>query len=194
MEQMEYAGITIDVVRSKRRSIGLEIRPDGRVILRLPKRVSKREVSSFLAAKESWLKKHLALQAQREAEIEAQGIVPLTEAELTALTRDARVYFTERCAYYAPLVGVDYGRIAIRHQKTRWGSCSAKGNLNFNCLLMLAPETVRDYVVVHELCHRREMNHSAAFWREVERLVPDYREKERWLKEYGPALQRRLGN
>ena len=89
-------------------------------------------------------------------------------------------------------MSVDYGRIpsAIR----RRGGSRSQGNLNFNCLLMLAPEDVRDYVVVHELCHRKEMNHSRRFWAEVVRVVPDYKEKERWLKENGPLLQRRLGN
>ena len=194
MEQISYAGVDIEVRRSRRRSIGLEVRPDGSVILRVPNRLPKRDALAFLQAKESWLRKCLDQVEERESFAEAAGLEPLTEEELSALTKAARAYFTEKCAWLAPLVGVDYGRISIRHQKTRWGSCSAKGNLNFNCLLMLAPEDVRDYVVVHELCHRKEMNHSNAFWAEVARIVPDYREKERWLKENGPLLQRRLGN
>ena len=194
MEQISYAGVDIELLRSRRRSIGLEVRPDGSVILRVPNRLPKRDALAFLQAKESWLRKCIAQVEERESFAEAAGLEPLTEDELSALTKAARAYFTEKCAWLAPLVGVDYGRISIRHQKTRWGSCSAKGNLNFNCLLMLAPEDVRDYVVVHELCHRKEMNHSNAFWAEVARIVPDYREKERWLKENGPLLQRRLGN
>ncbi|HAN50208.1 MAG TPA: metal-dependent hydrolase, partial [Lachnospiraceae bacterium] len=85
-------------------------------------------------------------------------------------------------------MGVDYGRITIRHQKTRWGSCSGKGNLNFNCLLMLTPPEVQEYVIVHELCHRKEMNHSYRFWAEVEDVLPDYRVQEQWLKTNGGAL------
>ncbi|MDO5452276.1 MAG: M48 family metallopeptidase [Eubacteriales bacterium] len=194
MEQISFAGVDIEVRRSRRRSIGLEVRPDGSVILRVPNRLPKRDALAFLQSKESWLWKCIAQVEERESFAEAAGLEPLTEDELSALTKAARAYFTEKCAWLAPLVGVDYERISIRHQKTRWGSCSAKGNLNFNCLLMLAPEDVRDYVVVHELCHRKEMNHSNAFWAEVARIVPDYREKERWLKENGPLLQRRLGN
>lgn len=194
MEQITFAGVDIEVRRSRRRSIGLEVRPDGSVILRVPNRLPKRDMLRFLQEKEAWLKKCIAEVQARESFVEAAGIEPLTDEELSALTKAARDYFTEKCAWLAPVVGVDYGRISIRHQKTRWGSCSAKGNLNFNCLLMLAPEDVRDYVVVHELCHRKEMNHSAAFWAEVARVVPDYKEKERWLKENGPLLQRRLGN
>ena len=97
----------------------------------------------------------------------------------------------ERVRYFAPKVGVDYGMITIRNQKTRWGSCSARGNLNFNCLLMLAPSEVIDYVVVHELCHRKELNHSPRFWAEVARVLPDYKRQERWLKENGKRLMAR---
>ena len=112
-----------------------------------------------------------------------------TEAELEALKKQTKALVERRTAYFAPLVGVDYGRISIRAQRTRWGSCSSKGNLNFNCLLMLAPDYVQDYVVVHELCHRKEMNHSPHFWALVESLVPDYKIHRQWLKENGEKLR-----
>ena len=91
----------------------------------------------------------------------------------------------ERVRHFAPLIGVDYGRITIRCQRTRWGSCSAKGNLSFNCLLMLLPNEVVDSVVVHELCHRKHMNHSPLFYAEIERVFPEYRKCSKWLKENG---------
>ena len=94
----------------------------------------------------------------------------------------------ERLEVYAPRIGVSYGRVTVRNQRTRWGSCSAKGNLNFNCLLMLAPPEVIDSVVVHELCHRKEMNHSDKFYSEVLRVFPDYWNCHKWLKENGPIL------
>jgi len=119
-------------------------------------------------------------------------IRPLTEEELSALREQARRDLTERAKLYAPRVGVTYGRISIRHQKTKWGSCSSGGNLNFNCLLMLAPPEVLDSVVVHELCHRRHMDHSAAFYRDVRRVFPEYDKWNAWLKKNGPVLLKRM--
>ena len=104
----------------------------------------------------------------------------------------ALVDIPQRVKKYAPIVGVDYGRITIRMQKSRWGSCSSKGNLNFNCLLMAMPEEIRDYVVVHELCHRKEMNHSKRFYDEVYRVFPNYKQCDKWLKENGAILMERM--
>lgn len=112
--------------------------------------------------------------------------------EIQELADKARQVLPPKVRFYASQIGVDYGRITIRNQKTRWGSCSGKGNLNFNCLLMLAPESVQDYVVIHELCHRKEMNHSQKFWAEVAQIMPDYQEKRKWLKEHGEAIMRRM--
>lgn len=111
--------------------------------------------------------------------------------EIQELADQAVKVIPQRVAYYAPKIGVDYGRITIRNQKTRWGSCSANGNLNFNCLLMLTPSEVIDSVVVHELCHRKEMNHSDRFYAEVLRVFPDYWKWNRWLKENGGQLMQR---
>ena len=116
----------------------------------------------------------------------------LTMEEIRSLADEAMRVLPARVSHFASLVGVTYGRITIRNQKTRWGSCSSKGNLNFNCLLMLAPAAVQDYVVVHELCHRKEMNHSPRFWAEVERIIPEYKTYEKWLKTEGKHLMRRM--
>ena len=93
-----------------------------------------------------------------------------------------------RVAYYAEKLGVSYGKITLRQQKTRWGSCSSEKNLNFNWKLILAPPEVLDYVVVHELCHLKEMNHSKAFWDEVGKVMPNYETHKLWLKENGWKL------
>ena len=174
------------LIRSKRKSISIIIKPSGEVEVRCPNRCSKRDVEAFVASKEEWIRKHLEIIAERpKAEM-------LTAAELRTLADDAAEKIPERVRFFAQQMGISYGRITIRSQKTRWGGCSAKGNLNFNCLLMLMPQEVRDYVVIHELCHRREMNHSAAFWTEVERYCPDYRLHRKWLKDNGAALIGRL--
>ena len=117
-------------------------------------------------------------------------IQPLSEAEQRLYRDKAREIFEQKVSYYAQMMGVSYGRIAIRDQKTRWGSCSGEGNLNFNWRLIFAPAGVLDYVVVHELAHRKEMNHSRRFWRVVEDTMPEYRKYQKWLKENGRGLHR----
>ena len=134
------------------------------------------------------------LEKAQAREKEKEDIRKLTHDELLELANRALEVIPQRVAHYAPLVGVDYGRITIRNQRTRWGSCSAQGNLNFNCLLMLAPPEVLDSVVVHELCHRKEPNHSQRFYAEVLRVFPDYRTHNKWLKENGHRLLAMLGD
>lgn len=97
----------------------------------------------------------------------------------------------ERVRYYADILGETYGQIRIKDQKSCWGSCSGKRNLNFNWHLVLTPPEILDYVVVHELCHLREMNHSPAFWREVEGILPDYKERRKWLRANEKVLLQR---
>lgn len=115
----------------------------------------------------------------------------LSAEELAQLKAQAQSDFAARLARWAPCVGAAPVRLTIRTQRTRWGSCSAKGAISLNALLMLAPETVRDYVVVHELCHLKEMNHSSRFWAEVARVLPTYARERDWLKENGYALLKR---
>lgn len=179
----------IQVIRSARKSISLEIRPDLQILVRAPHRMTDREIRRFLADKSGWLEKHLAEAVRRREELGNRPVEPKrTAEELRALAAEAAQVIPERVRYFAPIVGVDYGRITIRHQKTRWGSCSGKGNLNFNCLLMKTPPEVVDYVVVHELCHRKEMNHSPKFWAEVGRVLPEYKRARSWLKQNGSAI------
>lgn len=178
---MEYR-----IIRSARKTLGLEITPEGELLVRAPRRVSARQIQSFVEAHQAWIEKHMA-------KVRSAAVVePLSDTELKALTVQAKTVFADRVAYYAPKVGVTYGRITIRHQKTRWGSCSRQGDLNFNCLLLLAPPEVLDSVVVHELCHRKEMNHSQRFYVEVLRVFPDYAKWHGWLKQNGRLLLARL--
>ena len=105
-----------------------------------------------------------------------------------ALSRRALERVRERLGFYAPRLGVEFNRVAIRDQSSRWGSCSAKHNLNFNWKLIMAPPEVLDYVVIHELCHLIEFNHSPRFWRLVEGQMPEYECWKKWLKEHGREL------
>jgi hypothetical protein len=179
--------VEYELIRSDRKTVGLQIR-DGRLIVRAPRRMSRQAVEAILAEKRSWIENHL-----RKAREQLMNEAPkLSSSELYSLAQKALDVIPERVKHYAALVGVDYGRVTIRAQKTRWGSCSTKGNLNFNCLLMLAPPETLDAVVVHELCHRKVMDHSPAFYAEVLRVMPDYYERDRWLKENGSQLLRRL--
>ena len=182
----------VTVIRSKRKTVVIQVNDDLSVTLRVPFRFSKRDIEQILKEKEPWIHKHQAEITRRTEEYEAKREPQLTYNELQELADKALKYIPERVAYYAQIIGVSYGRITIRNQKTRWGSCSSKGNLNFNCLLMLAPPEIIDYIVVHELCHRKEMNHSASFWNEVASVLPDYKQSEKWLKDEGGMLIKRI--
>ena len=164
-----------------------ENKRDGviKVAVKAPRYASKREIDRIVEKNETWIYKHIEIIKKNKADYEALNVEKLTSEEIKTLAEQTLKLIPQRVEYFARQVGVDYGRITIRNQKTRWGSCSSKGNLNFNCLLMLAPAEILDYVVVHELCHRKEMNHSKAFWAEVEKVFPDYRESVKWLKEKG---------
>ncbi len=102
--------------------------------------------------------------------------------------KQARAVLTERAGYFARKHGFEIGKIRITSARTRWGSCSTKKTLSFTWRLVMAPPEVVDYVVVHELCHLRELNHSRAFWAQVEAILPDYKGKRKWLKENGNLL------
>ena len=178
--------MNIEIRRSNRKTMALEVTLDARVIVRAPFRMPQTEIERFVKEKAAWIEKSLEKVYQKNAECVVQP--KLTREDIDRLADRSREVLPRKVAYYAEKIGVTYGRITIRHQKTRWGSCSGKGNLNFNCLLMLTPEEIQDYVVVHELCHRKEMNHSDRFWREVARILPDYKERRKWLKENGGRI------
>ena len=114
------------------------------------------------------------------------------DEEIRELADKALKVIPERVKLYASKIGVTYGRITIRNQRTKWGSCTSKGNLNFNCLLMLVPEEVMDSVIVHELCHRKQMNHSDRFYAEILKVFPEYYKWDKWLKDNGDRIMRRM--
>ena len=179
----------VQVIRTARKTLSMQVREEG-LLVRAPFSTGRETIVRFVSEHSEWIRK----QKERIAEQERRNasVVKLTQEELGALKRKASEIFPERAEHYARMAGVTYGRITIRAQRTRWGSCNAKGDLSFNCLLLLAPPEVLDSVVVHELCHRKVMNHTARFYEEVNRLFPGYSACDRWLKENGALLLARL--
>ena len=186
-ELVKIAGLSVLLVRSSRKTLAVQIRADGTVIARAPLRMPKDRILYFLSEKASWIRMQQGRMQERE-NMRQQARIHLDAAQEKELREMAKSVLAQRTAYFARQVGVTYGRITVRDQKTRWGSCSQTGNLNFNFRLILAPPEVLDYVVVHELCHRRQMNHSAQFWQEVAQVLPDYRKRKAWLTENGWRL------
>lgn len=188
---MDHTDYKITLIRSRRKSLAIEITPELQVVVRAPARMPVREINAFVQEKDDWIRAHLQRMAEKKRLREQCREQALSKEELQELAAQAMKLIPQKVHYYAQIIGVTYGRITIRNQRTRWGSCSGKGNLNFNCLLLLMPEEVLDYVVVHELCHRKEMNHSARFWEEVEKILPDYRQRRKWLKDNGGRIMDR---
>ena len=186
------------IVRSKRRTIGITVKQDGSVTVRIPLTLTKARAEAFVIEKQEWIKRAQERMAKKR---EAAGLGPdgkalavaaFTDKEIKDLKKQAKKALLPMVAEVAQLMGVSYGSISIRAQKSRWGSCSSKGNLNFNCLLMLMPESIQRYVVVHELSHRIEMNHSARFWSEVAKYQPTFKEDRKALRELGAGLLERI--
>ena len=181
---MEYK-----IIRTDRKTLAITIK-NGELIVRAPRRLGDAKIRDFVSRHTAWIDKHMA--AVKAKEIALEDIEPMTEAEMKELRARAKDVFAERVAYYASLLGVSYGKVSVRCQKTRWGSCNREGDLSLNCLLLLAPSEVLDSVVAHELCHRKYMNHSNLFYEALYSVFPNYDECRRWLKENGEALWHRV--
>ena len=177
------------IIREKLKGVSAEAR-EGVLILKVPLRMSDREVDEIL--KKHHRRLSAMIDGSREREEKLSKLPPITRKELDELTEKARMFFSERAAFYAEKLGVKYGRITIRSQTSRWGSCSTKGNLNFNCLLMLAPEEVADSVAAHEVTHLVHHDHSNAFYETLLNICPDYHSSNDWLKKNGDLLIGRM--
>lgn len=182
----------IKVIYSNRKTFGLEIKPNEEIVARVPARAALCDIENFIRKHQQWIENHL--KKVRAANESAAAASQISNDDIKRLAASAAEYIPERVKCYADIIGTDYGQITIRAQKTRWGSCSANGNLNFNCLLMLTPPEVIDSVIVHELCHRLEMNHSKQFYAAVHKFYPDYDRCNAWLKCHGAELMRRAFN
>lgn len=174
-----------DLIRTKRKTLAIYIRPEGKVEVRAPIRASKAVIDRFVDSKAVWIEQSLKKLENIRSDRE---IIRIKPTELERYKKKAEAHLIKRCGYFAELMGVHYRKIKINTAKTRWGSCNSKGDLNFTFRLILLPEDLIDYVVVHELAHIREMNHSDKFWSVVEEAMPNYKARKKQLKE----LQRRI--
>ena len=165
-----------NIIYSERKTIAIKIK-DGNVILRVPMKTSKRTIKKVLLQYDEWIK--TSIEKEREYKEKQPELTP---SEIKKLKKEARIYLSERCEYFASRMKVKYNRILITSAESRFGSCSSVGNINFSYRLMLYPERAREYVVVHELAHLIEMNHSASFYKIVEEVLPDYKERKKLLK------------
>ena len=161
----------------------LSIRPFKGIRLAIPVGISRQQATTFLEAKLPWLQAHLPRIKEMEAELTAQA------EQWPAIDRkQAQIKLSERLAELAHQHGFAYNRVTIRNQKSRWGSCSATNNISLNMKLMVLPDELRDYVLLHELLHTRIKNHGPAFWAELELLVSGARGKRQRLKAYPLAV------
>ena len=190
MMKMKIGEYNVEVRRSKRKSATIKITADMQIVVFVPLYVSDNEIEKMVISKSKWIDKHM-LKVHSTID-ERSKLEKITFEQVKELADQAVEYIPKRVKYYAEKENFVYNKITIKNLVSRWGSCSTKGNLNFNCLLMLTPDYVIDYIVVHELCHLREMNHSEKFWAEVEKIMPDYQRAELWLKQNGGNLISRM--
>ena len=166
-----------EIIYSKRKTLCLQIKRDGRVVIRCPYRTSNKRIEEFYNAHLEWVKKKLEFNSGRMVPINE-----LSDTDIEELKRKAWEYIPSRVDYFANIMGVTPSNVSINRAKTRFGSCSSKKRLNFSCNVMRYPNDAIDYVIVHELAHIKELNHSKRFWAIVESVIPDYKEKQRILK------------
>lgn len=165
-----------NVIYSSRRTVSLCIK-NGGLIVRAPFGTSEKKIVEIIEKHSAWVEKHLKRSEEKHSRESS-----LSEENIAELRKLAKKILKVKVAYYAEIMGLKYGRITITGAKTRFGSCSSKGNISFSYRLMLYPEAAIDYVVVHELSHLLEMNHSKAFYKIVESVLPDYKERRKLLK------------
>ncbi len=168
---MEYK-----VIYSDRKTLSLSVK-DANLIVRAPRRTPEAKIKEAILSHRDWIEKHISTQLER-----AQNHPEPKESEIPALRERARALLSAKTKYYAEIMGLKYGRITITGAKTRFGACSSKGNISYSYRLFDYPEEAVDYVVVHELSHLVEMNHSERFYKIVESVLPDYKERRKLLK------------
>jgi len=180
------------IIRSKRKTLAIEISIKNGLVVRAPANIKREKIDEFINANKDWIKTKSA--KINEAKIIRQNITKLKPEEISHLEEQARKIIPSKVEYYSQKMGISYGKITIKILKSRWGSCSSKGNLNFNFLLMLMPTDVIDSVIAHEVCHLKELNHSKNFYALLLNICPNYWEAQVWLKENGSKIMARLAD
>ncbi|MBE6561551.1 MAG: M48 family metallopeptidase [Ruminococcaceae bacterium] len=174
------------VIRSDRRTMTLSVERDGSVLVRAPRRMPAAEIDRFVASHEDWIRTHREKMQRRAAFDEAHFSAP---EQITALQQAAERILPAKTAYWASVMGVKPVSVRITGAKTRFGSCSAKDGICYSWRLMAYPEEAQEYVVVHELAHILEKNHSRKFYAVIERYLPDWRQREALLRHPAPAQE-----
>ena len=167
-------------VSARARYLRVTMKSDGRVVVSMPRRVSRREAERFVGEKWGWIEVQMERLRKR---VEGRASVPaIPKDRMKEVKKMALGIVNEKLEQLNRAYGFIYHRVSIKNQRTRWGSCSRKGNLNFNIQIVALSEDLAEYLVAHELCHLKEMNHSKRFWDLVAKTIPDFRERRRELK------------
>lgn len=161
---------------SKRKTISISI-DKGEVVVRSPLGVDRKTIEDVIEKHKRWIEKHLEIQKRKSDLFDS-----LSEDDIKILKKSAKQYFKDKTEYFSKIMGLEYGRITITSAQKRFGSCSSQGNISYSYRLMLYPEEAREYVVVHELAHLKQMNHSSKFYKIVESVLPDYKRRKKLLK------------
>lgn len=167
----------IRIIRSARRTISLEVTRNGEAIVRAPYRMSEEKIAEFTEKHREWLEIHLKKRREKSKREE------LFDADKDNMKLHAKEVIFPKVKYYSEIMGVFPSKVRISEAKTRFGSCSSENSLSFSYRLMMYPEKVIDYVVIHELSHILHHNHGKDFWKTVEEFMPDYKEAEKMLKD-----------
>ena len=186
------------IIKSYRKTISLQIK-NGEIIIKAPFFVFKKTIEKFIEKNKDWIEKNLEKSKKLEKQKKEnenflylfwkkQEKIKIKEDKIIFLKKEAKKYIPERVEILAKKFGFEFNIIKITSAKTRWGSCTSKKNLNFSYRLISSPIEVIDYVIIHELSHLKHMNHSRNFWIEVGKMMPDYKDKEKWLKENGGMI------
>lgn len=194
---MKQDEIVYEIQYSRRKSLAMKFSREGVLIVKVPMGIQKQYILDFLHKKEKWIYRQYTMLQKRgnsHFEIKKGETISFRGKSIQVedpvktkkwLIEEARKEIHKKAMYFSEQIGVTYNRIAIREQRTRWGSCSTKSNLNFNWKLILMPEEILNYVIIHELIHLIEMNHSSRFWNLVGYYCPKYKEYKAWLKTHG---------